>query len=105
MHRSVTAAVTALLVARRVAVRRRDAREGRGTSDYLESGHHHDVEVTLDEPLTESQTVSEWNGTQDGDTDTWEGDQGTTQDDGAGYGVVVALLAVVGGLLVARRRS
>ncbi len=28
-----------------------------GTSDYLEAGHHHDVEVTLDEPLTESQTV------------------------------------------------
>jgi PGF-CTERM protein len=28
-----------------------------GTSAYLEAGHHHDVEVRLDEPLTESQTV------------------------------------------------
>jgi PGF-CTERM protein len=29
----------------------------RGTSQYLEAGHHHDVEVTLDEPLTESGTI------------------------------------------------
>jgi len=29
----------------------------RGTSEYLEAGHHHDVEVTLDEPLQESQTI------------------------------------------------
>jgi PGF-CTERM protein len=29
----------------------------RGTSAYLEAGHHHDVEIQLDEPLTESQTV------------------------------------------------
>ena len=28
-----------------------------GTSEYLEAGHHHDVEVTLDEPVTESQTL------------------------------------------------
>jgi PGF-CTERM protein len=28
-----------------------------GTSQYVEAGHHHDVEIQLDEPLTESQTV------------------------------------------------
>jgi PGF-CTERM protein len=28
-----------------------------GTSEYLEAGHHHDVEITLDEPLKTSQTV------------------------------------------------
>jgi len=28
-----------------------------GTSEYLEAGHHHDVEVTLDEPVTETRTL------------------------------------------------
>jgi PGF-CTERM protein len=28
-----------------------------GTSEYLEAGHHHDVEVTLDSPISETQTL------------------------------------------------
>ncbi len=28
-----------------------------GTSEYLEAGHHHDVEVTLDSPVSETQTL------------------------------------------------
>jgi len=28
-----------------------------GTSEYLEAGHHHDVEVTVDSPISETQTL------------------------------------------------
>jgi PGF-CTERM protein len=122
----------------------------RGTSDYLESGDHEDVEVSLDEPYEEDGTIIamphfDTNGNEEYDFVDSEGDEdgpytdggnpvlddaqltvdsgggsnaetttgsnstdddgGMANGDGAGFGVVVALLAVLGALFAARRSS
>jgi PGF-CTERM protein len=95
----------------------------RGMSGYLEPGNHSNLTVTLDDPLEEDETLfamphTDTNGDRtysfvgsggeaDGPSTTEADDDGTdtpgSNGDGAGFGAVVALVAIVGSLLAARR--
>jgi len=118
----------------------------RGTSEYLESGDHSDIEVSLDTPYEEDGTAVamphlDTNGNQEydfvdteggedspytteggdivlndasltvedddmGETDSMDDmteTDGDSSADGAGFGAVVALLAILGSVLAARR--
>jgi PGF-CTERM protein len=89
----------------------------------LEPGNHSNLTVTLDDPMEEDETLFAMphtdsnedrtysfvgsGGEADGQSTTEAGDIVTdtpgSNGDGAGFGAVVALVALVGSLLVARR--